>query len=64
VGLVTAAKMEPYRGKLVTSEGEEHGAMILMAVGNGRLAGGGYEVAPKALLDDGLLDTMVIADWF
>ena len=35
MGLVTAAKMEPYRGKLVTSEGEEHGAMILMAVGNG-----------------------------
>lgn len=62
MGLVTAAKMEPYRGKLVTSEGEEHGAMILMAVGNGRLAGGGYEVAPKALLDDGLLDAMVVVD--
>ena len=62
MGLVTAAKMEPYRGKLVTPEGEEHGAMILMAVGNGRLAGGGYDVAPKALLDDGLLDAMAVLD--
>jgi len=62
MGLVTASKLTPYRGKLITSEGEEHGSMILMAVGNGRLAGGGYQVAPKALLDDGLLDLMVIVD--
>jgi lipid kinase YegS len=62
MGLVTAAKMTPYRGKLVTPDGEKHGSMILMAVGNGRLAGGGYAVAPRALLDDGLLDVMVIAD--
>ena len=36
--------------------------MILMAVGNGRLAGGGFEVAPHALLDDGLLDVMIVLD--
>jgi diacylglycerol kinase family enzyme len=29
--------------------------MLVMAVGNNRLAGGGFEVAPKARLDDGLL---------
>jgi lipid kinase YegS len=62
MGLVTAAKMTPYRGKLVTPDGEETGAIILMAVGNGRLAGGGYEVAPKARLDDGLLDAMAVLD--
>lgn len=62
MGLVTAAKMTPYRGKLISPEGEQHGSMILMAVGNGRLAGGGYPVAPRALLDDGLLDVMIIAD--
>ena len=62
MGLVTAAKMTPYRGKLITPDGEQPGSMILMAVGNGRLAGGGYQVAPKALLNDGLLDLMVIAD--
>jgi lipid kinase YegS len=62
MGLVTAAKLTPYCGKLITPEGEEHGSMILMAVANGRLAGGGYQVAPKSLLDDGLLDVMVIVD--
>jgi lipid kinase YegS len=62
MGLVTAVKMTPYKGKLITSEGEEHGAMILMAVGNGRLAGGGYQVTPRAMLDDGLLDAMAVLD--
>ena len=62
MGLVTAAKMTPYRGKLITPDGEQPGSMILMAVGNGRCAGGGYQVAPKALLDDGLLDVMVVVD--
>jgi lipid kinase YegS len=62
MGLVTAAKMTPYRGKLILPDGEQQGSMILMAVGNSRLAGGGYQVAPKARLDDGLLDLMVVAD--
>jgi lipid kinase YegS len=62
MGLVTAAKMTPYRGKIVMPDGEQHGAMILMAVGNGRLAGGGYPVAPRAMLDDGLLDVMAVLD--
>ena len=35
--------------------------MLLMAVGNNRLAGGGFEVAPKAQLDDGLLDVAIVA---
>jgi lipid kinase YegS len=62
MGLVTAAKMTPYQGKLILPEGEQHGAMILMAIGNGRLAGGGYQVTPKAILNDGLLDAMVVTD--
>jgi lipid kinase YegS len=62
MGLVTAAKMTPYRGKLITPEEEQHGSMILMAVGNGRLAGGGYPVAPRAMLDDHLLDVMIVVD--
>ena len=36
--------------------------MVFMAVGNNRLAGGGHEVAPKARLDDGLLDLVVVSD--
>ncbi len=61
-GIVTAAKMSPYRGKLITADGEEEGDMIVGAVGNGRLAGGGFQVCPKALLDDGLLDVMAVHD--
>jgi lipid kinase YegS len=60
MGLVTAVKMTPYQGKLVLPEGEEHGSMILMAIGNGRLAGGGYHVTPRAILNDGLLDAMAV----
>ena len=33
-----------------------------MAVGNGRQAGGGYQVAPDAMLNDGLLDVLAIHD--
>ena len=35
--------------------------MLIMAVGNSRFAGGGYEVAPKASLTDGLLDVTVVS---
>jgi diacylglycerol kinase family enzyme len=36
------------------------GDLILVTVANGRQAGGGFPVAPKAALDDGLLDIMVV----
>ena len=61
MGLVKAFKLEPYEGRLLVP-GEEpiEGAMLVMAVGNNRLAGGGFEVAPKARMDDGLLDLAVL----
>ncbi|PHR90797.1 MAG: lipid kinase YegS [Blastopirellula sp.] len=62
MGIITAAKMSPYHGKLITDEGEEEVEMIVGAVGNGRFAGGGFAVCPHALLDDGLLDVMAIRD--
>jgi diacylglycerol kinase family enzyme len=34
--------------------------MLLLAVCNGRQAGGGYVVGPGALLDDGLFDVLVV----
>ena len=33
-----------------------------MAVGNGRQCGGGYQVTPNAVLNDGLLDVVVVHD--
>ena len=61
MGLIKARDLKPYMGKLLIP-GEEpvEGGMLIMAVGNGRLAGGGFEVAPSAVLDDGLLDLAVV----
>jgi lipid kinase YegS len=61
MGLIKAFNLEPYEGRLLVP-GEEplEGAWLLMAVGNNRLAGGGFEVAPQARLDDGLLDLAVV----
>lgn len=63
MGLVTAMKMSPYRARVTTPDGQvKHGNLFVVAVGNGRQAGGGFQVAPTALLNDGLLDVMAIVD--
>ena len=36
------------------------GSFLVLAVGNGRQAGGGHRLFPEALLDDGLLDVRVL----
>jgi lipid kinase YegS len=63
VGLLTAAKMTPYEGRFVSPSESAHGSFIALAVGNARRAGGGFQVTPKACLNDGLLDLMTIADF-
>ena len=60
MGLITALKLTPYRGTLTTPEGTVAGELLLLAVCNGRQAGGGYVVGPQARLDDGLLDVLVV----
>ena len=61
MGLIKAFGLEPYKGRLLIPGREPiEGSMLFMAVGNSRLAGGGFEVAPKAKLDDGLLDLAVV----
>ena len=61
MGFIKAFGLEPYEGRLLVP-GEEavEGSMLLMAVGNNRLAGGGFEVASEARLDDGLLDLAIV----
>ena len=63
VGLLTAAKMTPYEGRFVSRSESDQGSFIALAVGNARQAGGGFQVTPKACVNDGLLDLMVIADF-
>jgi lipid kinase YegS len=38
------------------------GRFVAVAIGNGRLAGGGVPLCPDALLDDGLLDLMILPE--
>ncbi len=69
MGVVTAAKMSPIECRFTGPGGEvRDGTLLLMAVGNGRQCGGGYQVTPDALLNDGLLDLVVVHDaditWF
>jgi lipid kinase YegS len=62
MGILKAFTMTPHDGRIVAPDGNYEGKMALMAIGNGRLAGGGFQVAPRALLDDGLLDLVVVPD--
>ncbi|QFU76315.1 lipid kinase YegS [Halioglobus maricola] len=62
-GLIKIWEMKPYRGSLhLPGQAPIEGSMVLMAVGNNRLAGGGFEVAPAADPADGLLDLMILTD--
>ena len=64
-GLVQALNFTPYEGKYTATLAngetvEQEGAGLLGAVCNGRLAGGGQNLAPNALLNDGLLDVFLV----
>jgi lipid kinase YegS len=62
MGFVKAFQLEPYEGRLILPDGVvKEGSMLIMAVGNSRFAGGGYEVAPQASVTDGLLDIAVVS---
>jgi lipid kinase YegS len=63
MGMIAAHKLEPYQGQLVGPDGTEEGAVIVLAVGNGRQAGGGVPVTSHAKLDDGLLDLFFVRDF-
>jgi len=63
MGLITVAKMTPYTGKVVGAGESAEGSFIALAVGNARQAGGGIQVTPKAFLDDGLLDMVILTDF-
>lgn len=64
MGMVKALNLSPYPGQLLIPGMEPvEGKMLFMAVANNHFAGGGFDVAPLAKLDDGLLDlTAILAD--
>ena len=61
-GFLTALKRTVYRGDVRTAAGRRKDAIIFTALANGHLAGG-FDVAPRAKLDDGLFDHMVVPDF-
>ncbi|MGI9401360.1 MAG: lipid kinase YegS, partial [Rhizobiaceae bacterium] len=63
MGLAKALKLKPYNASVVGTDGQsKEVSMIAMAVGNNRFAGGGFEVAPKADMRDGLLDLSILSN--
>jgi len=62
MGLVQALKMTAWQTRVIVDDEVSEGAMIVLAIGNGRQAGGGYQLTQHAVLDDGLLDLMVVHD--
>ena len=61
MGLVKVMNLTPYTGKLlIPGEDPIEGNLLFGAVGNNHFAGGGFDIAPSARLDDGLLDLTAI----
>lgn len=63
MGMVMAVNFQPYEGRLVLPDGEMETHTVVGAVCNGRQAGGGQQVGPKALIDDGLLDLLLVREF-
>lgn len=59
---ILQAMLSPFGHRLrLSMDGVEHtGTYMMMAVCNGRMYGGGYEAAPYARMDDGLLDVVLV----
>jgi lipid kinase YegS len=61
MGMVKAMNLTPYTGRLlIPGQDPIEGNMLFGAVGNNHFAGGGFDIAPHAKLDDGLLDLTAI----
>ena len=61
-GVLKAIDFVPYRGKLKTPDFESEETGVVAAICNGRQAGGGQVLAPKAFINDGLLDVLIVKE--
>ena len=59
-GLAKAIGFKPYEGTITTEKGQFSGNIVVGAICNGRQAGGGQVLAPKAKINDGLMDVTLL----
>lgn len=59
-GLIQAVNFEPYQGEMLLPGISLQKEVVIGAVCNGRQAGGGQQLAPGALINDGLLDLVAL----
>ncbi len=59
-GLGKLAQVEPQRARIRGPGFAWEGEFIALAIGNGRQAGGGQAMCPRAWIDDGLLDLTIV----
>jgi lipid kinase YegS len=62
MGAILATHVRHYQGRLTLPDREISGTGPMAIIGNGRQAGGGVQVAPRAVIDDGLLDVLAVRD--
>ena len=60
MGAILAINIHQYQGKLIFPDREITGSGLVAIVGNGRQTGGGIQFAPRACINDGLLDVLVV----
>lgn len=60
MGAILATNLHHYQGRLTLPGREITDSGPVAIVGNGRQTGGGIQVAPRAYIDDGLLDVLVV----
>ncbi len=62
MGAILATNVHHYQGRLTLPDREIAGSGSVAIVGNGRQAGGGVQVTPRACIDDGLLDVLAVRE--
>jgi diacylglycerol kinase family enzyme len=60
MGAILAINLQHYQGRLILPGREITDTGPVAIVGNGRQTGGGIQVAPRARIDDGLLDVLLV----
>lgn len=59
-GLSRFSELHAAYGELQGPDFHWHGQLLALGIGNGRQAGGGHELCPQALINDGLLDVSIL----